>query len=618
MDDKTPVPPTGARDVGDGVGEDPESKETKKGGPRPPAATPPGQVVPFRPGMTTPVGGVASFRAGLVTPLGGGAKASAAQGPIRTLATSLDALVQACREAQQDKAIDLAGRVLDLWRRHAKVKLRLVCGWLTAGEEVVLGVNTSEGTWLLPAFNAGLREIALMPHCDEAELMQLAEVLARLEPDLGAIVRFEAWLWADGAEGFAVSLGDGPSEGERAALEDPLSRLKELSRRRVQATDDLGSLAIRAAATVSGEFSRARGELQQPMKKLAKAVKEGKLRQDREALEELRATVEDPLYWAEAEMDAALAHEVLRAALPPRRLARRTVSLMSRTVDLKLLDLLERLSEHKDPYARTFKKALEGGSLGAALARDIVLDAEAMEKIRAVLDKPGLSQVASALITSLLERSCEERAVAESLLTLALDVGLDMVWKHVDLGALSAEAAGVTCWLLFKVKAPTRHMAEMVSGLAPEPCLEVLSQLPDASLWPLNPRIGQLLARVSGSIRHDLITMLLGREEPRWGKLLGDALKETRGSGWQQRSVTVLGEALAQRKLARSYIVPMVRDNEVSAEVRISLIGVLQKVATPRALEEAIKFSVKELLYPSEVREAIKSARQQLKTEGDA
>ena len=618
MDDKTPVPITGAPDVGEGVGAGPEGKEETKGGPRPPAATPHGGVTGFQAGMATPRGGVTGFQAGMATPVGGGAKPAVAQGPMRSLATSLDALVLSCRAAQQQKTFDLAGRVLDLWRRHARVKLRLTCGLLMAGEEVVLGVSAAEGTWLLPAYMAGLRELALMPHCDEAELMQLAEALSRLEPVQGAISRFEAWVRADGAEGFFVSLDDGLSQGERAALEDPRARLKELSRQRVQAAEDLTNLAIQAAATVSGEYSRAREELQQPMKQLARAVQDGTLRQDSQARRELLATVEDPIYWAEAEMDAALAYEVLRTALPPRTLARRTVSLMSRSADLKLLGLLERLSEHKDPYARTFKQALQGGSLGQALARDIVLDDEAMEKLQAVLDQPEMSQVATALITSLLERSCEERAVAESLLSLMGSAGLETVFKHVELGALTGEAAEVVCWLLIKAKAPARCMAEMVSGLAPGPCLGVLSRLPDASLWPLNSRIGELLARASGSVRHDLITMLLQREEPRWAKVLGDALKETRGSGWQQRSVTALGEALARRKLARSYIVPMVRDNEVSAEVRLSLIEVLQKVGTRRALEEGVKFNVKELLYPSEVREAMKSARQQLKTEGDA
>jgi hypothetical protein len=129
--------------------------------------------------------------------------------------------------------------------------------------------------------------------------------------------------------------------------------------------------------------------------------------------------------------------------------------------------------------------------------------------------------------------------------------------------------------------------------------------------------VRELLGRASGGLRHNLVRMLLKREEPRWPKLMGDALKETGGSGWQQRTITALAEALCQRELGRSYLVPMVRDNDVPADVRVTLIEVLGRVGTPKALQEATKFGVKELLYPSEVREAMRQARQKDK-EADA
>jgi len=573
-----------------------------------------------RKGTSTPAEGMKKPREGTVTQrfMAIATRPAAAVGPLRSLATTLDAMVSACREGQAEMAFDFATRTLDLWRRHAKVRLRLEGSWLLAEGEVLLGTGQGEGPWIVPAYMASLREIALMPHCNGAEMVQLGEALANAKPELDAIAALEAWLWADGAEGFMVMLGDALSGGERVALEDPNKRLRALSKRRAKASDELGGLAIKAAATESGIYSAARDELQRPMDRLAREAAKGNLRPDPVVMEQLRDSVKDPLFWADAEMDAALSYEVLRATLPPNRLARRTVALMSRSGDLKMLDLLGQLAEHADPYARSFKKALEAGALGEALARDIVLDDQAMGKIKAMLDVQDLEQVVSALVTGLLERSCGERAVAEALLKLTHAAGLDSMWKHFLLGNISSEAAAVVCWLLFRVKAHSRYLSELVSGLGPEAAMEVLTQLPDDKLWPLNPRIRKLMGRASGSIRHGLIEMLLKRDEPRWIKLMGDALKETRGSGWQQRSVALLGRALAMRKLARSYMVPMVRDNDVPAEVRITLIEVLRHVGTPKALRVATKFSVKELLYPSEVREALRQARQQKDTEGDA
>ena len=588
--------------------------------PRKGATTPAYGMTPPRKGTATPAKGMPRQREGTVTQrfMAIATRSAAGIGPLRSMATTLDALVSACREDHQEMAFDLAGRTLDLWRRQGKVRLRLEGSWLLAEGEVLLGTTSGEGPWIVPAYMAGLREIALLPHCNEVEMVQLGEALARARPDLDAIAALEGWLWADGAEGFAVRLGDALSGGERVALEDPVKRLRDLSKRRVEAAEELEGLAIKAAATVSGIYSAARDELQRPMEKLAREAAKGSLKPDTEVMEQLRDAVRDPLFWADSEMDAALSYEVLRAALPPNRLARRTVALMSRSADLAMLDLLGQLAEHADPYARSFKKSLEAGALGEALARDIKLDDEAMAKLQAILDVTDLAQVASALVTGLLERSRGEREVAEALLKLIMGVGLDSVWKHVRLGSLSAEAAAVVCWLLFRVKAHTRYLSDLVSGLGPEAAMEVLAQLPDDKLWPLNPRIRKLLGRAPGSLRHDLIVMLLKREEPRWAKLMGDALKETRGSGWQQRSVALLGEALTQRKLGRSYLVPMVRDNDVPPEVRVTLIDVLQRVGSPKALREATKFGVRELLFPSEVREALRNARQQKGKEGDA
>ena len=98
-----------------------------------------------------------------------------------------------------------------------------------------------------------------------------------------------------------------------------------------------------------------------------------------------------------------------------------------------------------------------------------------------------------------------------------------------------------------RIPIPLRIAALLVAALLLVSCRRPAfldDKLPDDKLWPLNPRILKLLGKASGSLRHDLIVMLLKREEPRWAKLLGDALKETRGNGWQRRSITLLGQAL--------------------------------------------------------------------------
>ena len=268
---------------------------------------------------------------------------------------------------------------------------------------------------------AGLRGIKLLDRCTQDDFARLGEELAGLKPDLAFITRFRDWLWTDGAEGFDVLLDESFTEGIDTAFDNIRARREALSALRMEAAVSVSEQAVYVASSTLDQAA-ARDEFQVPLDNLARAIRSGGIQLKPEELTELRKAVEDPLYWAEAEVDVALEYESLRAALPAKRLARRIIGMMSDAADLKVLNLLSVLSQRTDPYSRNLQEALEEEPLGEAIAGNLQLNETTLKMVHQIVTSPGLAHLAMGLITGLLERSCMNKRIAKALLTLAIGI----------------------------------------------------------------------------------------------------------------------------------------------------------------------------------------------------
>jgi len=533
---------------------------------------------------------------------------------LRDVAITLDALVQTRKASRESATTELAHELTLKWREVPDGQLDIGPGQLSSEGADLLEGTRAGGAWLLPAYMAGLRAIRVLPHCGQEELIFFATALADLEPEVVPLRHFSDWMWADGAEGFELDLDDSFAAGLDTAFVDIDEARKELTEGRVAASVAMTEQAL-ALATGQVDGDVGPDECQGPLDMLAKKVARDEIQLGPDDVAALRAAAEDPLYWAEAEVDTVLDNEGLRAVLKAGKLARRVGGMMGRAADLSALKLLATMGQRKDPYSRSLQDGLMSGPLGNNLAQELPLTGASIKALHEVLQDPALESIAAGLLSGLLERAHRDKRVARALVNVAMATGVDSFLQSLELNTLSAGAARVACWLLLCVKAPGRQLGEMISGLGSDAAVAVLVQLPEAHLENMTPQLRQTLLNASGSQRHELVGALLKQEDPRWLKLLGEALAESGGSGWLERTVVTVGLHLARRKLARSYLVPMVRSNEVDPAVRVALIRTLKKGGTRRALSEAVKFGLQEMLYPAAVRDAMKLARKQLQDE---
>ncbi|MBK8692218.1 MAG: hypothetical protein IPN17_07890 [Deltaproteobacteria bacterium] len=137
---------------------------------------------------------------------------------VRTLGRALDALVRTART--HGSAVEAAGlRLRDAWLAVDRAPLRFGATELYVRDDVALGGGDEEVRWLLPIFMAGLRLVTPRETVTVQELCQLAEELARCEPEVSSLERFRDWLWGGGAAtGFEVELQTSFMEAVEAEL----------------------------------------------------------------------------------------------------------------------------------------------------------------------------------------------------------------------------------------------------------------------------------------------------------------------------------------------------------------------------------------------------------------
>jgi len=421
---------------------------------------------------------------------------------------------------------------------------------------------------------------------------------------------FQDWLWRDGAEGFEVTLDESFTEGIESAFDDIDAQRKALAALRVQAATALNDEAVRMSSAAL-DAAGARDEFQIPLDSLVRAMKQKAINISKEDLEGLRLDAEDPHFWAFAEVQLALTHKSLQMSLPASRLARRIVTLMSRSVDLKILNLISTLGQQPDLYAKSLLEALEKEALGERIAQGIAINKQTLEGLHALLAPRALKSTSLELLKGLLERAVTEEPVLEGMSQLAAMMGLDAFWSKVDITTLSMEAMNGVGKILVAHDAPLKFMVKLIDIATPPIALSIILSAPTAILTSLSTQIRKILMSPKAGPRLPLLELLLQQDDAKWRRLIGEALLESKGEAWGEGSLRLVGLELAKRRLGNTYLVPLVRSNAVSSQVRLIMLRALFR--TSDALEEAVKWNMSELLAPPAVKVALKKARQRLK-----
>ncbi len=524
----------------------------------------------------------------------------------KVITSAFDGLIRSSG-TQSNALPSIARRVIDLWSERPGSGLRIDATSLGLDGEEGLAANESEGRWLLPAFMAGLRVLRLRPEAGAWDVLRLAEELCQVQPYPETLAAFRDWLWSDGAEGFEVELQ--VSFMEVLETSDSQASWEDWSAAAVRSLT--GTMLSRNMVQVSArdvDVASLRQPFQMSLLAFQREAASGTRALSMEQEANLRQGSDQGASWADVEMDAVLRHPELRATIPPDRLARRIVSLLSAHCDIRLLQFLTSLAATDDPYSKAVLANLEKEPLGEILARQIVLDGPGTTALGHCLARAP-RHLSSGLMHGLLERCAADPALMEALGRIAAQGGGDRMLSVLDPNRLNLPQALALARMLGQ---GVRGGGDLVLKLA-EVCpmavrCGLLAGLPPRALSGSEDKVARVLHEATPEEATPLLGALAEARDPRLLVVLGQAIQHSLAKGWPSRVLKSACEALVSTPSGSEALVHLARSSSASTDVRMAAIRSLER--RPEILSRISRWSFREaLLDPPEVRERLREVR---------
>ncbi|MBM4371168.1 MAG: hypothetical protein FJ098_05915 [Deltaproteobacteria bacterium] len=535
----------------------------------------------------------------------------AVMGVGKTLAASLDAVVRSVRTSSQALP-SLLDRTLGYWRDAGLLDLEILPTGMRFDGQDVFTATEEEGRWLLPAFMAGLRALRPWPSATPEQMRILCTELSDLGGGVEALERFRDWLWADGAEGFEVSLDLSFSESMDTAFDDLEARRRALASLRVDALEALDT-RLHSMSSQALDAACALPELQVDLSTFERGIAERSFVLDPATRDQLAELCQDSAFWSEAQLDVALAFPVLLSGLPVTRLAEIIQRELARAVDLRFLQLLTRLGGRSDAYSRALLQALEAEPLGHRIALGTPMTNQGIKAL-AGLVVSGPASLARGAARGFLERAVGERDAFAAMKQIAASVIFQKFCDMVDMEGLVDDARKTLGLLILRSRDPVRLLPKFFEGVPGQVALGVLAQAPPELLWEVRAAVARLLVELEDSgDRRQLVRIILGTGDSRWGGVLGRSLLAGHGRGWCPATLRATCERFDTRALADDFLVPLVHDPEAPDEAVLAALRSLER--HPDALREATRFRLGELTHSKDVRQRIRALRRHLKEE---
>ena len=520
--------------------------------------------------------------------------------------SSFDALVRATRQ-REGGLTGMAHRVIGAWNQDLEEPIVLKPDGLWFQGELGLEVSDEACWWLLPAFMAGVREIRMEEGAWAEDVVRLAQELGMLELGGAALESFRDWLWADGAEGFDVAMSLSFSEvfelldtGEMSAAMFGAPRAESILA--MDASRVALPSAELAAASLRPEFHTALDMFSQGLAYRAFELTD-------ELVVGVQDRLEDGGHWTWAEADAILAHESLRAAIDPWRLARRVMSRMRQGLGVSMLTRLILIYQTDEPFFAKMRQAMEQEGAPTVIARSIDLDDERVrESMLEWLESRG--QAESIAWIAMFVRAVNDEAFARSLSVLLRERGVLEVRRMIDEEALAQHTSIAYAQAMVRAGCAPDTLASLLDNIDIDAAAFVIAELDDVYLIALDRPLESALMRATNVAIEKLVPSLIARRQPGLLQLLGQALN-TRKDPWMRKILIEVCNALLEADMARDYLVPLVRNRTVGEAAREIALDALSR--REDALEEAVKFRFTEYFETQDFRDRIKTDRQRLK-----
>ena len=535
-----------------------------------------------------------------------------AQGAGRNLAASLDSLVRSVR-TNPGIIENLVDRTLGYWLEFEHEELGILPAGMRFGGHEVFTAEEEEGRWLLPAFMAGLRALRPWQDIRPVHLQRLVSELSDLSGGVEEIERFRDWLWADGAEGFDVSLDLSFSEGIDTVFDELETLKRDLAAMRVsvaQRFDQRARLGAKGALAPPPLLP----ELQVDLRAFEAQVDAETFIIPTDEHEELLGLCVDPNFWAEAQAGVVLGHPALQAGISASHLADLLTRDFSRSVDLRVVEFLTSLKEREDPYGTTLLATLETEALGQRLAASTPMTNQGIRTL-AGLVVSGPLPIARGAARGFIERATSDRAAFAAMKQIAASVVFPRFCELLIQETLADDARTTLGLLILRSKDPTRLMPRFFEAVPTTVALEVLGQAPAHLLWEARAAVGALLSTSPDPHRRrQLIRILLGTGEDRWLRIIGRSLTQTAGQGWCPATLKATCERLLAGDLGEEYLLPLVQNSAATDDAVIAALRALERNSD--VLKEATKFHFRELTQSKDVRQRLRKLRKRLKEEG--
>lgn len=529
---------------------------------------------------------------------------------VRTLGRALDALVRTART--HGSAVEAAGlRLRDAWLAVDRAPLRFGATELYVRDDVALGGGDEEVRWLLPIFMAGLRLVTPRETVTVQELCQLAEELARCEPEVSSLERFRDWLWGGGAAtGFEVELQtsfmeaveaelpeaavapDGFLEGGLLAVRRRLGGVMALEEDSIE----LAALDLDAVSTREEFDASLDAEHDDEPPVMHEALRAA-----------LRYRCEEASRWSLCEATAVLAIPALQAEHTPDALARQLADTLREHFDVDVIDLLASSVRRNDPFARAVLQGLDFPELPTAAVRAFAHDADG-HRVLANLLAAVSPELASRVAHALLDGAAADTALVDIALRIITSLGVQRFIALLDVPSLRPPEAHALGSLLAERDDAVELLAPLMARV-PRPALpKLLGALPAEVRPRLAPSLSSRWAELSGGFVESQLAPLFIEGGAAGARVLAEALLAQHGEGWSAESVRMLGRALLSAGLFTELCLPLVRSKRVAAAVRVALCDAAE--ADPEVAAAVSRWHPGELVDPPELRARLKSLRE--------
>ncbi len=540
----------------------------------------------------------------------------------KLLASSIDSLVRSIRLGLPNLK-PLIRRSTDILRSHPGTVFEVRPTCLLVDDEPTLEADENQGTWLVPAFMAGLRGLTLREEVLEDDVRKLCTELSNLEPKLKAIDQFRDWLWSGGAEGFRVTLDQSFTETMDAitSAEDGKNPFLVSPERALHSKRALGTLR----PAWERDPNQRPSPFQLGLRQFSRLALGGNFKLGAALQTQLKAKTENRGAWMGAEVDAALAIEKLREAVPAEQLATRIQSRVLDGADASVLNLISLLFRGESQHRKEVREHLLRSGIGRLIAGHLELRDPLLLTALEELLGCAPEAVSRSAFRELLGRAVEDKTILKLCLDLVTRRGVTASRAMVDEAQLDQRAALPYARILWKVAkagegsgtSAASVMSEILGKLAPEIALSILCVFPPILSVQFQDQFQRLVVAGDVETRRKAIELLgssaLNGDVLWGGRVLLAALQESQAQGWDSHSLYGVLEKLLKLGLGRQ-LVALGLDRSLPTILRVGCIDVLD--GQPELLAQVAAKRFTEFLEPQEVKRSLKTARIRLKESG--